>query len=60
MLIHHCITDFIEVAISENGSIYSSQNQLIGLVDNGTCLINIVKDDDPSISNIKIEGQKIL
>lgn len=60
MLIHHCITDFIEVVISENGSVYSNQNQLIGLVHNGTCLINIVNEDDTSISKIKIEGQKIL
>jgi len=60
MLIHHCINDFIEVIISENGSVYSNQNQLIGSVDNGSCLINIDNEDDTSISSIKIEGQKVL
>jgi len=60
MLIHHCISDFIEVIISENGSVYSNQNKLIGLIADGRCLINIENEDDTSISSIKIEGQKVL
>ena len=59
VLIHHCINDFIEVEIKENGSVYSLNKELIGLIKDDICLITLIDKENSSIAQVKITGKKL-
>ena len=60
ILIHHCIDGFVEVQVKEDGAVYSlEKNKLIGLVENGSCIIVDDSPDEKSITRVTIRGEKI-
>ena len=59
LIIHHCISDFIEISIKKDGSIYSNKSELIGLIDSGSCIVVIDDPNERTIDKITIRGEKI-
>ena len=56
--LHHCINDFLKIKINEEGVVYSLTNELMGVIDQETCLIVDNNPSEKSISKITIKGIK--
>lgn len=58
MTLHHCINDYLQIKVSEDGVVYSLTNELMGVIDNESCLIIDKNPAEESISKITIKGIK--
>lgn len=56
--LHHCINDFLQIKINDEGVVYSLDNELMGVIDEQTCLIIDNHPTEESISKITIKGNK--
>lgn len=56
--LHHCINDFLKIKINDEGVVYSLDNELMGVIDEETCLIVDNNPEEKSISKITIKGVK--
>ncbi len=58
MSLHHCFNDYLLIKVSEDGVVYSLDNELMGVIDGETCLIIDNQPSEASISKITIKGIK--
>jgi hypothetical protein len=56
--LHHCINDSLKIMINEEGVVYSLMNELMGVIDQETCLIVDNNPTEKSISKVTIKGTK--
>ena len=59
LMVHHCINEFLEVIVKKDGAVYSHSNKLIGLIENGSCLIIDNNPSEKSILTVTIKGEKL-
>jgi len=58
LTLHHCINDFLTITINDEGVIYNQNHELLGVIDQETCLIVDNHPTEKSISKITIKGVK--
>jgi len=58
LTLHHCINDFLTITINDEGVVHNLNDELMGVIDEETCLIIDNHPTEKSISKITIKGVK--
>lgn len=58
LILRYCINDNLQIKVNSEGVVYSTTNELMGVIDQETCLIIDNNPIEESISKITIKGVK--